>query len=214
MDPFVAATTPGPTLPERPIALDPSITQPIPTYRDGWFNAIQKEDFDALKDKLGKLTPNATVSRFFDSVEQLIRWRLFAETGGGLMAELGSHQLDACSIFLGKVHPLAVTGIGIDRSIDPDAMAATSRTTFSSPTSSPARTTPRASPAATTRTISSWSLTRRSARTVSSRMASASWARGTMIVESEQKLMLFSEKQPGGQEAERNGRLDDNGRQG
>jgi hypothetical protein len=28
------------------------------------------------------------------------------------MAELGSHQLDACSIFLGKRHPLAVTGIG------------------------------------------------------------------------------------------------------
>ena len=28
------------------------------------------------------------------------------------MAELGSHQLDACSIFLGHVHPLAVTGVG------------------------------------------------------------------------------------------------------
>src|SRR5436305_6041718 len=28
------------------------------------------------------------------------------------MAELGSHQLDACSIFLGKVHPLAVSGVG------------------------------------------------------------------------------------------------------
>ena len=28
------------------------------------------------------------------------------------MAELGSHQLDACSIFLGKKHPLAVTGVG------------------------------------------------------------------------------------------------------
>jgi predicted dehydrogenase len=28
------------------------------------------------------------------------------------MAELGSHQLDACSIFLGKVHPLAVSGLG------------------------------------------------------------------------------------------------------
>src|SRR5581483_9843138 len=26
--------------------------------------------------------------------------------------ELGSHQLDACSIFLGKVHPLAVSGVG------------------------------------------------------------------------------------------------------
>jgi len=28
------------------------------------------------------------------------------------MAELGSHQLDACSIFLGKVHPIAVSGLG------------------------------------------------------------------------------------------------------
>ena len=28
------------------------------------------------------------------------------------MAELGSHQLDACSIFLGKKHPLSVCGIG------------------------------------------------------------------------------------------------------
>jgi len=41
-----------------------------------------------------------------------VRWRLYNRTGGGLMAELGSHQLDACSIFLGKVHPLAVSGIG------------------------------------------------------------------------------------------------------
>src|SRR5262249_13091147 len=38
--------------------------------------------------------------------------RLYKRTGGGLMAELGSHQLDACSIFLGKVKPLAVTAVG------------------------------------------------------------------------------------------------------
>ncbi len=48
----------------------------------------------------------------YDSLEQLVKWRLFTKTGAGLMAELGSHQLDACSIFLGKKHPLAVTGIG------------------------------------------------------------------------------------------------------
>ena len=30
----------------------------------------------------------------------------------GLMAELGSHQMDAASIFLGKKHPLAVQGYG------------------------------------------------------------------------------------------------------
>ena len=44
-------------------------------------------------------------------LSELIRWRLYERTGGGLMAELGSHQLDACSIFLGKVHPLAVQGV-------------------------------------------------------------------------------------------------------
>ena len=48
----------------------------------------------------------------FDSMERLINWRLYNETGGGLMAELGSHQMDACSIFLGKKHPLAVQGYG------------------------------------------------------------------------------------------------------
>ena len=63
------------------------------------------------------------------STEELIRWRLWKRTGGGLMVELGSHQLDAASIFLaasnrracalrgedptklpdnGKVHPLRV----------------------------------------------------------------------------------------------------------
>jgi predicted dehydrogenase len=48
----------------------------------------------------------------YDSVEQLIKWRLFNSSGGGLMAELGSHQMDAASIFLGHVHPLAVHGYG------------------------------------------------------------------------------------------------------
>ena len=50
------------------------------------------------------------------AVEELIRWRLWNRTGGGLMAELGSHQLDAASIFIsaqhgdGKnVHPLSVS---------------------------------------------------------------------------------------------------------
>jgi predicted dehydrogenase len=75
-----------------------------PFYKDGWFNPILREDYDAL---------SATVTKYgFDSVEQLIRWRCYNATGGGLMAELGSHQLDACSIFLGHVHPLAVSGVG------------------------------------------------------------------------------------------------------
>ncbi|GIW87759.1 MAG: NADH-dependent dehydrogenase [Isosphaeraceae bacterium] len=48
----------------------------------------------------------------YKDLQQLVQWRLYNQTGAGLMAELGSHQLDACSIFLGKVHPTAVTGIG------------------------------------------------------------------------------------------------------
>jgi len=53
------------------------------------------------------------------ALEELIRWRLFERTGGGLMAELGSHQLDASSIFISamysdgrKVKPLRVTANG------------------------------------------------------------------------------------------------------
>ncbi|KAA1262415.1 Glucose--fructose oxidoreductase precursor [Rubripirellula obstinata] len=55
----------------------------------------------------------------FTSMEELHRWRLFDRTGAGLMAELGSHQLDAVSIFLSslrddkkKVHPLSVHAVG------------------------------------------------------------------------------------------------------
>jgi predicted dehydrogenase len=53
------------------------------------------------------------------ALEELIRWRLFERTGGGLMAELGSHQLDASSIFVSamyddgrKVKPLRVSANG------------------------------------------------------------------------------------------------------
>ncbi|MEZ6115305.1 MAG: Gfo/Idh/MocA family oxidoreductase [Pirellulaceae bacterium] len=48
----------------------------------------------------------------YDTARQLIDWRLYNKTGGGLMAELGSHQMDACSIFLGKQHPISVQGFG------------------------------------------------------------------------------------------------------
>lgn len=66
----------------------------------------------------------------FTAMEELHRWRLFNRTGAGLMAELGSHQLDAVSIFLSslrddgkKVHPLSVHAVGgrhimpLDRSV-------------------------------------------------------------------------------------------------
>ena len=56
---------------------------------------------------------NFDLTKFdYKDLRQLVDWRLYNETGGGLMAELGSHQLDASSIFLGKVKPLAVSGYG------------------------------------------------------------------------------------------------------
>jgi predicted dehydrogenase len=71
---------------------------------DQWNPSIKKEDMEALKDKVQEFG--------YPSVDHLVKWRLFNETGGGLMAELGSHQMDAASIFLGHVHPLAVQGYG------------------------------------------------------------------------------------------------------
>ncbi|MFN5757007.1 MAG: Gfo/Idh/MocA family protein [Planctomycetia bacterium] len=62
---------------------------------------------------------------FRTPMEELIRWRLWNRTGGGLMAELGSHQLDAAGIFVSAMHgegkkvkPLTVTAVG-NRSIFP-----------------------------------------------------------------------------------------------
>ncbi|MCI0681054.1 MAG: Gfo/Idh/MocA family oxidoreductase [Gemmataceae bacterium] len=73
-------------------------------YRDSWNPAIKPEDRDALAGRIRTLG--------YRSMEELVRWRLYKRTGGGLMAELGSHQLDACSIFLGKQRPIAVTAVG------------------------------------------------------------------------------------------------------
>jgi predicted dehydrogenase len=59
------------------------------------------------------------------ALEELIRWRLWNRTGGGLMAELGSHQLDAAGIFISglrsdgeKALPLTVSAVGV-RSLFP-----------------------------------------------------------------------------------------------
>jgi predicted dehydrogenase len=88
-----------------------------PLYEGGWRPPILDEDRRALEGKIRELG--------YTDMEELVRWRLFDRTGGGLMAELGSHQLDACSIFLSalsgkkradghqeKVRPLAVTAVG------------------------------------------------------------------------------------------------------
>ena len=64
------------------------------------------------------------------AAEELIRWRLYDRTSAGLMAELGSHQLDAASIFIAAMHggkkqyPLAVSATST-RTIFPEELAET-----------------------------------------------------------------------------------------
>jgi predicted dehydrogenase len=80
---------------------NPETGEPTGVINDSWKPDIPEADQSADWKAAG-----------YKSLEELIRWRLFDRTGGGLMAELGSHQLDACSIFLNKVHPLEVQATG------------------------------------------------------------------------------------------------------
>ncbi|HEX3316243.1 MAG TPA: Gfo/Idh/MocA family oxidoreductase [Gemmataceae bacterium] len=79
-------------------------TKQIPVYKDSWRKAIPAEDAAAIGSRVRDFG--------WKDMNELVRWRLYRRTGGGLMVELGSHQLDACSIFLGKKHPIAVSGVG------------------------------------------------------------------------------------------------------
>ncbi|MGE3821280.1 MAG: Gfo/Idh/MocA family protein [Isosphaeraceae bacterium] len=68
---------------------------------------------DSWKPDIPELDKSVDFAKYgYKSLDELVRWRLYNRTGAGLMAELGSHQLDACSIFLGKKHPLSVSGVG------------------------------------------------------------------------------------------------------
>ena len=85
--------------------------------RDSWQPAIAKQDRDGLNafaKELGFKDADELLAKDlgYPSLDKLVKWRLYNNTGGGLMAELGSHQLDACSIFLGKVKPIACYGYG------------------------------------------------------------------------------------------------------
>jgi predicted dehydrogenase len=85
----------------------------------------QLEDITVDAASYGYTTKELPVGGTRTPLEELIRWRLWNRTGGGLMAELGSHQLDAASIFIAaqhgtgkKIMPLSVVGTGA-RSIFP-----------------------------------------------------------------------------------------------
>jgi predicted dehydrogenase len=78
--------------------------------------AVQADKFGyenmQIKDAAGKVVYDRP------AIEELIRWRLWDRTAAGLMAELGSHQLDAASIFISAMHggekqmPLSVAAAG------------------------------------------------------------------------------------------------------
>jgi predicted dehydrogenase len=158
-----------------------------PKFRDGWFPPIRRQDYDALADKKDMLRKYG-----FDDIEHLIRWRLYQETGGGLMAELGSHQLDACSIFLGHVHPLAVSGVGVrsffgpkrnDRDIDDHVFA-----TYEFPGKNYAK---------DKNDIVVVTYSSISTNGFENYGECVMGDRGTLIVEKEESVMLFPENQPG-----------------
>jgi len=75
----------------------------------------EKGEYDTWLPKISPEDQKIDYARYgYQSVEELVRWRLRRRTGEGLMAELGSHQLDACSILLDKQHPKAVSGVGVN----------------------------------------------------------------------------------------------------
>ncbi len=66
------------------------------------------ESLEDLGYKGKKVTgPGGKVVYDCTPLEELIRWRLWDHTGAGMMAELGSHQLDAASIFVSALYPEA-----------------------------------------------------------------------------------------------------------
>lgn len=90
------------------------------------YKRLQMEDYNVDAEKYGYETKTLPSGYPRTALEELIRWRLWDRTGAGLMAELGSHQLDAASIFVSsqrddgeKVYPLSVQGFGV-RSLFPE----------------------------------------------------------------------------------------------
>jgi len=78
---------------------------------------IADKELDASKYGYEEITLSDGRKR--SAMEELIRWRLWNRTGGGLMAELGSHQLDAAGIFISglredgeKALPITVSAVG------------------------------------------------------------------------------------------------------
>ncbi|ADG69577.1 oxidoreductase domain protein [Planctopirus limnophila DSM 3776] len=85
--------------------------------RDSWRKNVPADDLrelTAIAKEKGFASADEMLAKEYGypSAHKLVNWRIYNDTGAGLMAELGSHQLDAASIFLGKVQPIAVQGYG------------------------------------------------------------------------------------------------------
>ncbi|XZE21331.1 Gfo/Idh/MocA family protein [Pirellulaceae bacterium SH449] len=87
------------------------LTKKVAQWEAWMADDVDAEKFGYISSKLG--------DRDRPALEELIRWRIFERTGGGLMAELGSHQLDAASIFCSalrsdgkKARPISVHAVG------------------------------------------------------------------------------------------------------
>ncbi|HBE72314.1 MAG TPA: gfo/Idh/MocA family oxidoreductase [Planctomycetaceae bacterium] len=96
---------------------NPAKKHELMMQRNQW--AAWTQDAKVEADKHGYLHETLSDGRERTAMEELCRWRLWERTGGGLMAELGSHQLDAATIFCSalrsdnkKAHPLTVHAVG------------------------------------------------------------------------------------------------------
>lgn len=167
-----------------------------PKLRDGWFQPVMRGDqegLEAFAKAKGMDLKTFLAEAGYDSLEQLIRWRLYEKTGGGLMAELGSHQLDAASIFLGKAKPLSVSGVGTraffgpgknDREIDDHVFV-----TYEFPGKNYAK---------DKNDIVVVTYSSISTNGFEKYGECLTGTRGTMVVEEEQRVMLYTENPPGG----------------
>ena len=88
------------------------------SQRIAQWEALER-DAEVDAEAFGYISTTLPNNRPRPALEELVRWRLWERTGGGLMAELGSHQLDAAGIFVSalrqdgkKAHPLSVHAVG------------------------------------------------------------------------------------------------------
>jgi len=143
-------------------------------------------------------TPDLTMdyqSHGYESLEELVWWPLYRRTGGGLMAESGSHQLDACSLLLGESRPLAVSGIGSksyfedDREVDDHVFVTLEYPGFEHPQGKHQGSDPNDIVIVTYSCLGTNAFENYGEQIMGTR--------GTMFIEQEQDVLLYKEAEPG-----------------